>query len=124
MKSPWICGILLPKPPPTSGAMTRSLSSGMPQTSDMMKRTMCRFGDDAGNGIADIGRDTFRERRVRARLQIRVRHEPRARNRLKDAFGVRARERGDDAWSALRWRRVDLANLRVAVRAAQDRSVE
>ena len=43
MKSPWICGILLPKPPPTSGATTRSRSSGTPVTSDMMKRTMCGF---------------------------------------------------------------------------------
>ena len=43
MKSPGFCAILLPKPPPTSGAMTRSLSSGTPVTSDMMKRTMCGF---------------------------------------------------------------------------------
>ena len=43
MKSPWICEILLPNPPPTSGAITRSRSSGTPVTSDMMKRTMCGF---------------------------------------------------------------------------------
>ena len=43
MKSPWICAILLPKPPPTSGAITRKRSSGTPVTSDMMKRTMCGF---------------------------------------------------------------------------------
>ncbi len=43
MKSPEICEILLPNPPPTSGAITRSLSSAIPLTSDMMKRTMCGF---------------------------------------------------------------------------------
>ena len=43
MKSPWICAILLPNPPPTSGAITRRRSSGTPVTSDMMKRTMCGF---------------------------------------------------------------------------------
>jgi hypothetical protein len=30
-----------PKPPPTSGATTLSLSSGMPQQSDSTKRRMC-----------------------------------------------------------------------------------
>jgi hypothetical protein len=42
-KSPGIAGILLPKPPPTSGAMTRSLSSGIPATSDERNRTMWGF---------------------------------------------------------------------------------
>ena len=43
MNSPGYCGILLPNPPPTSGAMTRSLSSGTPMTIEPMKRTMCGF---------------------------------------------------------------------------------
>ena len=43
MNSPGYCGILLPNPPPTSGAITRSLSSGTPVTIDPMNRTMCGF---------------------------------------------------------------------------------
>lgn len=34
---------MLPKPPPTSGATTRSLSSGTPVTMEAMNRTMCGF---------------------------------------------------------------------------------
>ena len=34
---------MLPNPPPTSGAMTRSLSSGIPVTTEQRKRTMCGF---------------------------------------------------------------------------------
>ena len=32
-----------PKPPPTSGAMTRTLASGIPRTSGIVKRRMCRI---------------------------------------------------------------------------------
>ena len=38
---------LEPKPPPTSGAMTRILCSGMPVTSEMKMRTKC------GTWVAD-----------------------------------------------------------------------
>ena len=38
--SPYTCS-LDPKPPPTSGATTRSLSSGMPTIPPRMKRAMC-----------------------------------------------------------------------------------
>ena len=37
------CGILLPNPPPTSGATTRILCSGVPVSSESRKRTMCGF---------------------------------------------------------------------------------
>ena len=41
MTSSGVTGILPPKPPPTSGAMTRTLCSGMPSVSASMIRRMC-----------------------------------------------------------------------------------
>src|SRR2546425_5912942 len=43
MKSAGYAGILLPNPPPTSVAITRSLSSGTPVTTEQRKRAMCGF---------------------------------------------------------------------------------
>ena len=43
MKSAGYVAILLPNPPPTSGAITRSLSSGTPVTTEHRKRRMCGF---------------------------------------------------------------------------------
>ena len=36
---------MLPKPPPTSGAMTRTLCSGTPVTTEVRNRAMCGFCD-------------------------------------------------------------------------------
>ena len=42
-KSAGYAAILLPKPPPTSGAITRSLSSGTPVTTELRNLRMCGF---------------------------------------------------------------------------------
>ena len=64
MKSPGYCGILLPKPPPTSGAMTRSLSSGTPVTTEQRKRTMCGFCVVFQSVSSPVRRTTARGRRA------------------------------------------------------------
>ena len=92
MKSAGYVAILLPNPPPTSGAITRSLSSGTPVTTEQQEakdvRILRRVPQRQLAGCAA----PLRERRARLH---RVRDEPLLDDALlDDDFGVR--ERGVD----------------------------
>src|SRR5436189_184840 len=128
---------LEPKPPPTSGEITRNLCSGMPRTNaPMMSRWTCGFcdvthsvrgavrivGDHDRHCLADIS--DARDREWRLWRHLHVRQHPANGNAIHTTAGeYRAGEHGSHAGCRFGPRGVDSVNARVRVRTADERGV-
>jgi hypothetical protein len=87
-------------------------------------RLLDGFRHDNRDRVADVTHGVFRQRRIRADLEIAAWHEPQAGHRLQVLFRIGAREYRDDAWRLGCGTRVDTADARVRVGAAQDGGVD
>ncbi len=83
-------------------------------------RLVTRFRHRHRDRIANVADDLLGNRQVLADLQVRVRHQPAAGDRLQVPVDVLPGEHADDAWGSFRARGVDPFDARMRVRAAED----